>query len=276
MPITQAQFEFVRKFIKENAAIVLDAGKEYLVETRLMPVAQQEGMQDLSALIVALGNKANPRLQSRVIEAMTTNETSFFRDFHPFETLKKEILPPIIKAREATKELRIWCAATSSGQEPYSLSMLLKESFPQLANWHVRIVCTDISEEMLERTRMGVYSQLEVNRGLPVALLMKYFKQDGTKFHISDELKKPLELRTINLAGMWPNIGQMDLVLIRNVLIYFDLETKRGILQKIRNVLKDDGYLFLGATETTINIDDTFEVMHLAKTSCYKKKLTNK
>ena len=272
MVLSATDFEYIRKVVRENAAIVLDHGKEYLVETRLGPVAQKEGLNGISGLVEKLKSGSGNSLLTKVIEAMTTNETSFFRDFHPFETLKKQVVPEIIKARESFRELNIWCAATSSGQEPYSIAILLKENFPQLSSWRVRIVCSDISEEMLERTRQGSYSQLEVNRGLPAPLLIKYFAQNGTRWDIRNDLKHLLELRIVNLAGVWPAMGQFDIVMIRNVLIYFDIEMKKEILNKVKKIIKPDGIMFLGSTETTINIDDSYQVMHYEKTSYYKKK----
>ncbi|MCC6932064.1 MAG: protein-glutamate O-methyltransferase CheR [Deltaproteobacteria bacterium] len=271
MAITHREFDYIKGLIKQEAAIVIDTGKEYLVESRLMPLAQKHGLASVKDLVDNLSKRDNQQLVTQVVEAMTTNETSFFRDFYPFEALKKKVIPDLIANRSAAKELVIWCAATSSGQEPYSLAMLIKENFPQLATWRLRIICSDISEEMLERTRSGVYNQLEVNRGLPVSLLMKYFKQDGTRWIVKDDLRRMLEVRLVNLAAPWPHLPQVDLIMMRNVLIYFDQVTKVSILKHAYDQLKVNGVLLLGSTETTINMNLSYQVQQYEKLSYYSK-----
>lgn len=268
MPVTNAEFETVRRLIHQRAAIVLDPGKEYLVEARLAPLARTEGCT-LGQFIARL--RAGDRvLIERAVEALTTNETAFFRDVKPFETLRTRVLPEILAAKAATRTLNIWCAASSSGQEPYTIAMLLKEHFPELASWRVRILCTDISAAMVRRTRDGRYSQLEVGRGMPAPMLVKHFTRNGVEWEVSPELKRWVEVRTMNLAAPWPVLGRQDIVFCRNVLIYFDLDTKRSILRRVRETLTPGGYLFLGAAETTRGLDDQFEALHIGDGGCYR------
>jgi chemotaxis protein methyltransferase CheR len=213
-------------------------------------------------------------LHRQAVEALTTNETSFFRDFHPFEALKKFALPDLIARRAAERELSIWCAACSSGQEPYSLAMLIREGFPQLASWKVTILGTDLSTEILARAREGRYSQLEVNRGLPASLLVKYFQKQGGEWYLRDDIRRMVDYQSVNLASAWPFLLPVDVVMMRNVLIYFGVETKKEILAKMRRVLKPDGYLFLGAAETTFSIDDSFELVQFERATCYRVRKT--
>jgi chemotaxis protein methyltransferase CheR len=205
-----------------------------------------------------------------VVDALTINETSFFRDAHPFEALRTHILPELIEKRRASRTLRIWCAACSSGQEPYSVALTIKEHFPELAGWRVELVGTDLSPTMLDRAREGRYSRLEVNRGLPARLLVKYFEQDGTDYRIDDSVRRMVTFRPHNLASPWPSLPQTDVVFMRNVLIYFGLETKREILTKVKRVLRPDGYLLLGGAETTVHVDDTFTRTPIGRTTFYR------
>jgi len=271
MSVTPHDFDYIKNLVFKHSAIVLDAGKEYLVSSRLNPVAKKAGVNSIGELVSKLKASGSAGLLTEVIEAMTTNETSFFRDLHPFETLKSAVFPQLIQARRTVKSLRIWCGASSSGQEPYTISMVIKENFPELANWNIQILCTDISQEMLDRTKNGEYSQLEVNRGLPITKLVKFFSQSGTQWKAKDDLRKFIHTQPLNLAGTWPSIGQFDLIFIRNVLIYFDSNTKKQIMAKVRSVLKPDGFFFLGATETTLNLDDKFERITTGKTTYYRK-----
>ena len=217
-------------------------------------------------------SEPNTGLHRVAVEAMTTNETSFFRDVTPFEALKKEVIPQLIARRAAEKTLSIWCAASSTGQEPYSLAMLLREHFPVLNSWKLYLMASDISTEVLARARQGKFSQLEVNRGLPASMLVKYFHREGLEWQISDQLRRQIEFREINLAKEWPYIPMLDLVLMRNVLIYFDIKTKKEILEKTRRRLKPDGVLFLGTAETTLNLDDSFVRNQFEQTSYYQIK----
>jgi chemotaxis protein methyltransferase CheR len=256
--ISPEDFAFISRFIYDESAIVLEVGKEYLVESRLLTTARKRGLKDIHELVDQLRRAPTAELQRMVVEAMTTNETSFFRDVDPFEALRKAVLPELLKARAADRRLRIWCGAASSGQEPYSIAMLLREHFPQLAGWKVDLVSSDISIEMLERCRGARYSQLEVGRGLPAPLLVKYFERDGALWRLRPEIRDMVGFFELNLAGPWPSMEPFDVVFMRNVLIYFDTDTKRQILGKIKRLLRPDGYLFLGGAETTFNIDDGF------------------
>jgi chemotaxis protein methyltransferase CheR len=235
----------------------------------LQPVAKRAGLASIAELVTKL-RAGDLRLREDVIEAMTTNETSFFRDSHPFQALRKDVLPAIIQARKAVKSLDIWCAACSSGQEPYTIAMTLKEHFPELATWKVRILCTDISNEMIEKARNGIYSQIEVNRGLPAPLMIKYFKQDGSNWIIDQKLRSMLTFKNVNLAQSFPAIGQVDLIFVRNVLIYFSPDTKKDILERMAKVLRPEGFLALGSTETTLNITEAYERIAFGRAAFYK------
>lgn len=271
MALSALEFDYIRRMLREQSALSLDDGKQYLVESRLEALARQEGFPSLQELIAKLqAGPGNTLLHRKVAEAMTTNETSFFRDVRPFRLLEKLVIPQLMALRADERALNIWCAASSSGQEPYSVAMLLRDAFPTLALWKIRFIATDISQAMLDRSRSGRYSQLEVNRGLPAAMLVKHFIKVDGDWQISDGLRRMVEFQRMNLIEPWPPLPRLDIVLMRNVLIYFEVEKKREILGKIRNVLRPDGYLLLGGAETTINIDDTFEPIQFEQTSCYQ------
>ncbi len=275
MPITEANFKFIQEFARDTAAIVLESGKEYLVESRLSPIAQQSGFATLDDFINSLrADRKATLFHEQVIDAMTTNETSFFRDFHPFETLRLHILPKLIEQRAGVRRLNIWSAASSTGQEIYTISMILREHFPQLADWQVSILGTDLSPTVIKQARSGLYSQLEVNRGLPAAMLLKYFSKVETKWMIKDEAKKNVEFRQMNLVKPWPIMPVFDIVFIRNVMIYFDVDSKRGILKRIRQCLQPQGYLFLGTAETTMNIDPEWSPVLLGRSTVHQVKPT--
>lgn len=265
-----ADFNFVRDLVRTRAGIVLDAEKAYLVDSRLRQLAKEVGIGTVEALVGAVRAGKNPALTTKVVEAMTTNETSFFRDGHPFETLKTDILPDLIKRRAAAHKLSVWCGACSTGQEPYSLAMLLRESFPSLNGWDVRILATDLATDILAKAKAGRYTQMEVGRGLPPALLAKYFDKDGANWVVRDTLRRMIEFRQLNLLSEAPPAGSVDLVFLRNVLIYFDVPTKIGILDRVRAALRPDGYLFLGSTETTWNLHDGFVRVPSGQTHYYK------
>jgi chemotaxis protein methyltransferase CheR len=270
MALSPSEFEFLRQLIRKDAGIVLESGKEYLIETRLASVVRQHGLAGLSEIVSVLRARPFDPIRESIKEAMTTNETSFFRDIHPFEALRTTIIPELMKARAETRTLNLWCAAASSGQEPYSVMMLLRQHFPQLDGWTIRFLCTDLSREMIERCQSGRYSQLEVNRGLPAPMLVKHFRRQGSDWFIDEKLREPLQFRTMNLIEPWPTMPAMDLVMIRNVLIYFDLDTKRDILGRIRSLLRPDGYLVLGAAETTMNLDEGYERVAIGASSTYR------
>jgi chemotaxis protein methyltransferase CheR len=271
MVLSASEFEFVRNLLREHSALSLDEGKQYLVESRLEPLARDEGFPSLQSLILRLKDSAGTTpLHHKVVDAMTTNETSFFRDVRPFRLIEKLVLPQLMAHRANERSLNIWCAASSSGQEPYSLAMLLRESFPALGAWRVRFVATDISETMLQRCRSGRYTQLEVNRGLPAAMLVKYFRKIGTEWEINEQIRRMVEFQRLNLIEAWPGLPKLDLIMMRNVLIYFEIQKKQQILARARSLLRPDGYLLLGGSETTINVDDAFEPVQFEQTSCYQ------
>jgi len=270
MTISANDFQYISKMVQDLSAIVLETGKEYLVESRILPLAKKEGFESIEDLVRSLRSGPKNGLSTKVVDAMTTNETSFFRDIHPFETLKNHIIPGLIKKRGATKQLNIWSGASSSGQEPYTFAMILRENFPELRTWKVNYMSSDISHEMLDRCKKGIYSQLEINRGLPATLMVKYFERHGTEWQAKEELRNMVEFRYLNLCEKWPILPKMDLVLLRNVLIYFDVEMKKKILKQIQDLLQPDGYLFLGAAETTMSLNDSFERMDYKQSGCYR------
>jgi chemotaxis protein methyltransferase CheR len=270
MSLAQEDFDFFRGYLRERSAIALEAGKEYLVETRLLPVARKEGLETVEALIRKLRAEPHGALQLSVVEALTTNETSFFRDWKPFEALRSKLIPEAVARRSAERRLDVWSAACSTGQEACSVAMLVREHFPMLATWDIQLHCTDLSQEMVARTRAGRFTQLEVNRGLPAALLVKYFRQDGDEWVIADELRKRLRVSQLNLAGAWPPLPQMDVILLRNVLIYFDLPTRKAILEKVRRQMQSGSVLFLGSAETTLGIHDGFKREESAGTTYFR------
>ena len=270
MAISDAEFHYIKDFIYQQAAIDLEPGKAYLVESRLQPIARREGFASLSDMIAKLRAQPANGLNWLVVEAMTTNETYFFRDVHPFELLKTKVLPELIKRRAAQRQINIWCAAASSGQEPYSIMMLLREHFPELSTWKINFTATDISNQMLNRCREGFYSQLEVNRGLPATLLVKYFEKISTEWKIRDDLRRAIDFRQLNLAQPWPALATMDIVFIRNVLIYFDAATKKPILARVRRLMSPDGYMFLGGAETTLNLDESFKRVQVNNSAYYQ------
>lgn len=252
-------FSYICDLVRTRSAIVLEAGKEYLVESRLLPFARTAGFDSIDSLATELARTTFGAMHRNVIEAMTTNETSFYRDIHPFDALRETVIPEILARKASERTLNFWCAASSTGQEPYSVVMLLKEHFPVLRDWKVNFLATDLSTAMLARARNGRFSQLEVNRGLPAPLLLKYFTKVGLDWQVKDELRGMIEFHELNLIERWPAMPKADIVFMRNVLIYFDVETKRKILANVRGVMDPLGYLMLGSAETTMAIDDSFE-----------------
>lgn len=271
MAITALEFDYITGLAKRNAAIVIDPGKEYFIESRLANLVGHEGCKSMGELIARM--KKDPgygALHAKAIDALTTNETFFFRDFQPFEALRQVIIPQLMVQRAAQRKISIWSAACSTGQEPYSLAMLLRESFPQLANWNVSILATDLSPTVLTQARAGSYNQFEVNRGLPAPLLFKYFTKNLDRWVVKDDIRKMIEFRPMNLIEPWPIFPPFDIVLIRNVMIYFDVPTKQTILKKIRTCLQPQGSLILGTAETTINLDPAWEPKSLGKATVYQ------
>lgn len=270
--LNQGDLDYIRELVQRHSAIVLEQDKNYLIETRLSPLARELGLASLQDLMVSLRARRINNLDHRIVEAITTHETLFFRDVHPFEALRTVILPELIAKRPPSQNLTIWCAACSSGQEPFSVAMLVREHFPDLVRANrLRIVATDLSNAILSRARQGVYSQIEVNRGLPGAMLIKYFTKQGLQWQLKPEIRRMVEFQQGNLATAWPSLPPLDIIFIRNVLIYFGVDTKKAILAKVRAVLKPDGYLFLGTSETTLNLDGAFEPVLIGKTLCYQQ-----
>ncbi len=268
--ISQNDFLYVKRLVEERAAIMIEPGKEYLVASRLNSLAREEGVASHVELLNKLRARTDPRLGRRVIEAMTTNETSFFRDHWPFEALATTVLPDLIAKRRSTRTLDIWCAACSTGQEPYTIWLVLRERFPELADWKVKILGTDLSSEVIAKAREGRYSQLEVNRGIPSQTLVRRFERDGVQWKVRDEARQVCEFRELNLIDAWPPMARPDVVFLRNVLIYFDIATKKKILGRIAKLIATDGYLFLGAGETTLNLEPAFQRVDIDRAGCFR------
>ena len=256
--MTPLDYDYLRKLLKDRSGLVLSVDKQYLVESRLTPLARKAGIASLGELVAKLRSN-NERLAVDVVEAMTTNESFFYRDKIPFDHFRDTIMPGLLAARARERRLRIWCAAASTGQEPYSLAMCLKEMKDKLAGWRVEILGTDLSAEVLEKAKAGVYSQFEVQRGLPIQMLVKHFSQVGDTWQISPEIRAMVQYRPLNLLSDFAHLGSFDVVFCRNVLIYFDQETKIGVLNRIARLLDPDGFLVLGAAETVVGLTDAFK-----------------
>jgi chemotaxis protein methyltransferase CheR len=269
MTLTTTSFDWVRQLVHRESAIVLAPGKEYLVEARLLPIARSMGLPDVGQLVDSVRTRPSPESTRRIVEALTTNETSWFRDGDPFTALSSTVLPSLLSARGPAERLQIWSAACSSGQEPYTIAMLLEDAMPN-ASTRVAITATDLSREMVERTRAGRFSQLEVNRGLPAAMLVRHFTRAGTEWQVSPSLRRMVTASECNLAAPLPRMGPFDVVYLRNVLIYFDLPTKQAILRRVRALMRPDGWLFLGAAETTLGVDDSWERVVIGRSSAYR------
>jgi chemotaxis protein methyltransferase CheR len=270
MALSTQEFLFVSDLVRRESAIVLGPGKEYLVESRLLPLARKASMASVSAYVQDAQRRPSPATQRSIVEALTTNETSWFRDLEPFTVLTDTVLPELAAARPGSQTMRIWSAACSSGQEPYSLAMVLQEKLPP--GWSYQIHATDLSTQMLSRAEQGRFSQLEINRGLPAAMLVRHFERVGADWQVAAVLRKNITFAQVNLAGPLPAMPPFDVVFLRNVLIYFDLDTKRAILQRVRRLLRPEGWLFLGSAETTLGLDGDFERVITRKTSAYRLK----
>ncbi len=271
--LTQAEFEYVRVLLYERSAMVLEPHKQYLVESRLGPICQSQGFGDTHAFLSRM--RSDRALQDAFVEGMTINETSFFRDGHPFAAMQRHLLPQIVQRRQQSRQINIWCAACSSGQEPYSVAMLIRDHFSMLSGWNVSIYATDLSKAMVARTREGVYSQIEVMRGLKPTILDRHFEQNGTMWRVRPELKRMVKSKQLNLTDDWPGLPEMDLVLLRNVLIYFDGTTKEQILHKMTDHVREGGYLMLGGSETTFGMRGAFERETAGRTAFYVRKAQN-
>jgi chemotaxis protein methyltransferase CheR len=253
-----ADFQYLAELLKQRSGLIISPDKLYLLDARLMPIARAHKLASLGHLVNEMRNAKPESLIGVVVDAMTTNETSFFRDRHPFDAMKKEILPGLIQRRAAQKHLRIWSAACSTGQESYSLAMMLRDDFPMLSTWRIEIVGTDISPTVVARAKDGAYSTFEVQRGLPIQLLVKHFEQIGEQWRIKPELKKATDFRLFNLLGDLAPLGQFDIIFCRNVLIYFDLPTKSRVLDNMHARLAKDGALVLGGAESVFGICNKF------------------
>ncbi|MCS7466018.1 protein-glutamate O-methyltransferase CheR [Stieleria sp. ICT_E10.1] len=254
MTLATADFAFLRTLVADHSGQRLAPRHVGMLEQRLAPIAGTAGLKDVPSLVRRLRRGDDFALSSQVVEAVAVNETSFFRDASVFETLAKRVLPQIVADNSNRKQLRIWCAACSSGQEPYSIAMLLEDHFSHLHDWDIRITASDLSEKMIKRARLGTFSALEIARGLPAAQLLRHFDRRGAAWQAKPELRERIEFHRINLARPWPYLGQFDVVLARNVLLYFDQPTKQDILKRLRGAMRPDGYLVIGAAETLIGL----------------------
>jgi chemotaxis protein methyltransferase CheR len=257
--VTPSEYDYFRKFLKERSGLVLAADKHYLVESRLLPIARKVGAAGLGGLVLKLKAADAEALAVEVVEAMTTNETFFFRDKVPFDQFANTIIPALIAARARERRIRIWSAAASTGQEPYSLAICVKEMATRLAGWHIEILATDLSSEVLERAQAGIYSQFEVQRGLPIHFLLKYFTQVGEMWQIAPELRAMVAFRPLNLLHAFAHLGTFNVIFCRNVLIYFGADTKADVLERLARATAPDGYLALGAAETVVGLTETFK-----------------
>jgi chemotaxis protein methyltransferase CheR len=255
--VTPLDYEFLRKLLKERSGLDLSADKQYLVESRLIPLARKSGLPGIAELVVKI-KSGSEALTAEVVEAMTTNETFFFRDKIPFDHLRETIFPALVQARASRRSLRIWCAASSTGQEPYSIAMCVKQ-FTGLSGWRVEIVATDLSQEVLEKSKAGIYSQFEVQRGLPIQMLVKHFTQIGELWQLNADIRGMVQHRQLNLLQDFSHLGTFDVIFCRNVLIYFDQDTKVGIFDRLARLLDTDGVLLLGAAESVVGITDAFK-----------------
>lgn len=268
-------FTYLRELMHLRAAIVLDAGKEYLALSRLDPIARDHGLASVSELVAQLRRRElTSALHDQVVDALTTNETTFFRDFNPWESLRTSVMPALLERKERSRTLAIWSAGCSSGQEPYSLAMAIREHFPELLTWQLSILGTDISGSVLDRARRGRYGQLEVNRGLPAHLLVRHFTRAGMEWEIEEPIRRMVRFERHNLAEGWPAWPPFDLVLMRNVMIYFDLDAKRDVLSRLVRQLAPHGYLLLGASETTYNLSEDFDRELDGRTTWYRPRRT--
>ena len=269
--ISQLDFDYIRSLVHKESSIVLDDGKMYLVISRLSPLAREHDFPSVGTLISHLQSTSHGELHTLAVEAIVTTETSFFRDLHPFVELRNTILPELIKnKRDTSKSLCIWSAACSSGQEPYSIAMILRDRFAELAGWNLHLLASDISRRMIERAQEGVYTQIEVNRGLPAPYLVRFFTQNENQWQLRSELRGMVRFFRQNLADEWASVPPVDILMLRNVLIYFDVEMRRKVLRRVRQILRPGGYLVLGSAETTLNLDPSFVRVRFGRTVFYQ------
>jgi chemotaxis protein methyltransferase CheR len=272
MKVADPQFDYLCGLLRRRTGVCIDQSKQYLVVARLMPIVKQRKIPSLETLIDRVRQGVDPSLEKDVLCAMMTHETSFFRDKAPFEALR-QVLADLVTWRSAERQLTLWSAACSTGQEPYSMAMTLLEHFRDIVGaWRIRIIATDFSEPILARAREGVFSELEMNRGLPPALFKKYFRPLQGRFSIVQECRQLVEFRSMNLNGTWPMLPLADVVFLRNVMLYFDAPTRSALVGRVRRVLRPDGALFLGGAETMIGIDDGWDRVVHGGCSHYKPK----
>lgn len=268
--VSSAAYAFLARFLHERCAFVLEPGKDYLILSRLSPLVRNYELPSVEALIARVRDGVDAAIADAVVEAMVTTETSFFRDGNPFDALRRSILPEIVERRRSQKSLNIWSAACSSGQEPYSIALLLKEHFPELRDWRIRLFATDLCREMIRRGQAGRYTRTEISRGLSESLRTKWFRQDGNLWALDDRVREMVAFSQLNLARPWPAMPRWDLVLMRNVLIYFDVATKREVLQQVARSLADGGYLVLGSAETTLQLNESFVRVESARSGIFR------
>jgi chemotaxis protein methyltransferase CheR len=267
--VSDTDFRFIRDLVRQRSGIVLGTDKHYLVESRLANLVESAELKSISALVQTLRRRDGP-LQRQVVELMVTNETYFFRDVVPFEALHQVVIPSLAEARARTRSLNFWSAACSTGQEPYSIAMLLHEEFRRLGAWDIRIIASDISRQVLKRAHEARYTAYEVGRGLQPHLLAKYFKAEKGDWTLRDKVSRMVEFHELNLLDDWPRLPTMDVIFLRNMMIYLDTSEKRRLLGRMRQLLAPDGYLFLGGAETTLNLDHHFERVLIERAGCYR------
>jgi chemotaxis protein methyltransferase CheR len=269
MSVAATDYTYVTELVGRRSAVMLGTDKQYLVESRLSPVARDLGLGSVGELIARLRTTADSALATRVVDAMTTKETSFFRDVHPFNALRDYVLPAVIEKERLRRRLRIWSAACSTGQELYTIAIVI-DQMPELAGWDVTLRGTDLSREALDKARAGRYSGLEVNRGLPAPLLVRYFEREGLNYRANERLRNAVSWGELNLIEPLPTTSLWDVVFIRNVLIYFDTPTKRRVLEAIRRSMTPGGFLMLGGAETTLGLVDCFAPVHVGAATVYR------
>lgn len=271
--VTQETLNFLSLLVHKDSGLVLDESKRYLIETRLEPIASREGFSSIDDLGLHIRRNPSSVLRQKVVDAMMTNETSFFRDVTPFEIVRNIVLPDLINADDKTHRIRIWSAGCSTGQEPYSIAMILSEMASKLRLWDIKILATDIVEGSLERAKAGIYSHYEVQRGLPVTYLTRFFNQRKMEWEIRPEVKRLVEFQRLNLLSGFSSIGTFDIIFCRNVLIYFDINTRMKVLKQFTDVLSPKGALLLGGAETPLNITNEFVRIEKEKGVYYKRSL---
>lgn len=273
MDLSQEDFKVIAELVLKEAAIVIEPGKEYLVRTRLVPLVKSSNLASIRELVESLKNSnSDSSVKKAIVEALTTNETTFFRDLDPFHLLRDKLLPTLITKRKDKKSIQIWSAACSSGQEPYSIAMMIVDTFPNLKDWNIEIFATDLSSQILNKAKEGVFNQFEINRGLPANYLIKYFTKEDNNWRLKEEVRSKVKFFELNLMRPFQGIPAVDVVFLRNVLIYFSVDTKKDILARVRRVLRSDGTLLLGSAESTLNVDDNFERNAFGTTSYYQLK----